>query len=286
MSVLDPRLNAYRADLADARLRGRVEAERFSEGRPARVVADVADLRSAPLADAGVDSQLLHGDDVLVFDEREGWVWAQAARDGYVGYIAAAALGAPGGEATHAVVVPRSFVYPGPDLKLPIVAGRSMGSLVRVMDETETRGTRYALLDTGEAMIGHHLRPASQYEPDYVAAAERLIHTPYLWGGTSAFGIDCSGFVQLAMRMAGRTVLRDTDMQAGTIGSALGTGEGAPRLRRGDLVFWQGHVAILTDAVNAIHANGATMTVSQEPLEMAAARIEPLFGRPTGFRRP
>lgn len=283
MTSPDPRLNAFRPDLADARLTGKVEAQRFVEGWPARVAAPVADLRAAPRADAGVDTQLLFGDDVTVFDEHGGWAWVQAAADGYVGYTRTAALGPPGQAATHVVAVPRSFVYPGPDLKRPAAMAHSMGARLRVEGEAETRGMRYALLPAGEAMAASHLRALGEHGSDYVAVAEQLVHAPYLWGGTSGFGLDCSGLVQLAMRMAGKAVLRDTDMQAASIGAPL---QGGEQLRRGDLAFWQGHVAILTDPHTVIHANGATMTVALEPLESAVRRIEPLFGRPTCYRRP
>lgn len=282
MKELDRRLNAVRTDLADARLEGRVAAERFVEGHPARVTAPVVDVHAAPRADAGIDTQFLAGDMVRVFEEREGWAWAQAETDGYVGYVAATALGAPDPAPTHVVVVPRTFAYPGPDLKLPIAAGHSMGAALRVEGETETRGTRYAVLASGEAMIASHLRPIGEHSRDYVSIVETFIHTPYLWGGTSGFGVDCSGLVQLAMRMTGRTVLRDTDMQEQSIGRPV-THDG---LQRGDLVFWRGHVAILTDADTVIHANGASMTVACEPIRQALERIAPLFGQPTAYRRP
>lgn len=283
MNALDPRLHVYRDDLADEKLRGRVDAGRFVTGRPACVVAAVADMRGAPRVDSGVNSQLVRGQDVMIFEEREGWAWVQAAHDDYVGYVAAEALAVPGARPTHIVVAPRSFLYPGPDLKLPVSSRLSMGSLLTIEDYTETRGTRYGLLASGEAVIAGHMGPFGEYEADYVAVAERLLFTPYLWGGTSGFGLDCSGIVQLAMRMAGIAVLRDSDMQAASIGTALESGEA---LRRGDLVFWKGHVAIMTDAENVVHASGHTMMVSREPLAEALARIGALYGEPTGFRRP
>jgi cell wall-associated NlpC family hydrolase len=116
--------------------------------------------------------------------------------------------------------------------------------------------------------------------------AEALLSTPYLWGGTSAFGIDCSGLVQLSMRMAGRTVPRDTDMQASGLGEPFDPGADLAGLRRGDLVFWKGHVAIMLDGKNIIHANGHAMMVSRERLSDAVERIAYLYGGPTGFRRP
>ncbi len=286
MTAYDKSLHAYRPDLADARLKGQITADRFVAGKQARIVAPVADMLDEPRPDAGLNTQLLRGDDVTVFEEAEGWAWVQAGRDGYVGYVSGGFLGPRAGEPTHIVSAPRSFLYPGPDLRFPRLGELSLGSLVTVKDFAETRGTRYALLSTGEAMISGHLRPAGEFSEDYVAVAETLLMTPYLWGGSTAFGIDCSGLVQLAMRMAGRNVLRDTDMQAATICEPIVSGERYSGLRRGDLVFWKGHVAIMTDERTMIHANGHTMLVSHESLTEAIDRIGYLYGGPTGFRRP
>ncbi|CCV15568.1 NlpC/P60 family protein [Mesorhizobium sp. STM 4661] len=286
MTARDARLHAFRSDLADARLKGEVAAERFVAGRPARITAPVADIRKAPRPDAGVNTQALFGDDVLVFEDAEGWAWIQAERDGYVGYVADTVLGARDRTPTHIVSVPRTFLYPGPDLRFPITGQLSMGSAVTVTGTAETRGTHYALLPSGEAIISGHLRPVGEAVADYVGVAETFLGTPYLWGGASGFGIDCSGLVQLAMHMAGRQVLRDSDMQAATIGEPLDPGPDFAGLRRGDLMFWKGHVAVMTDAKTMIHANGHTMLVSREGLKDAVARIGYLYGGPTGFRRP
>lgn len=286
MIALDPRLNAFRPDLADVRLEGRVEAQRFTTGRAARVTAPVLDMKREPRPDAGLDTQLLMGDEVLVFDEVEGFAWVQAVRDSYVGYVPAAGLGQDTVAATHVVTAPRSFAYRGPDMKKTATACFSMGSLVRIVGTASTRGTAYALLESREALVADHLQPIGKTMVDFVAAAEQLEHTPYLWGGKSAFGIDCSGLVQLAMRMAGRNVLRDTHMQAGTIGTALVIGDDLAGLQRGDLVFWSGHVAIMRDRETILHASGHTMLVSRERLRDAVDRIAYLYGPPTGFRRP
>ncbi len=285
MTTRDRRIHAFRADLADARLKGEVAAKRFAPGRPARIAVPVADLRKEPGFDSGMNTQFLYGDDVLVFDEADGWAWVQGARDGYVGYIQAAALGPRDGEHTHIVAVPRSFLYPGPDLKFPRAGELSMGSAVQVTDFVETRGTRYAVLASGQAIVAGHARPVGERAGDYVAVAEMFLGAPYLWGGATGFGIDCSGLVQLSMRLTGRDVLRDSDMQAETLGIPVEPGSDFSGLRRGDLVFWKGHVAIMTDEKTMIHANGHTMLVSREGLRDAIDRIGYLYGGPTGFRR-
>ena len=281
-ATLDRRLHAFRDDLAEEALEGRVTAARFTAGTPARVTAPVADMRPKPDHAAGIDTQLLFGEPVTVLDRAEGWVWAKSGIDGYVGYVAADALGEPGPEPTHIVTAQRSFVYPEAELKRPAMAALSLGSRVSVTGEAETRGTPYLRLAGGGAMIAHHLAPLdTPASDDYVACAARFMETPYLWGGRSGFGIDCSGLVQLAMMMTGRAAPRDSDMQE----AGLGTPVERAAAKRGDLVFWKGHVAIMEDADTVLHANGHTMTVARERLADAIRRIEPVYGLPTGWRR-
>ncbi|MBB4093692.1 cell wall-associated NlpC family hydrolase [Ochrobactrum pecoris] len=286
MTMLDRRLNAYRPDLADERLTGQVEAARFTTGTLMQVSASVVDLRSEPRMDSGPQTQMIFGDRVRVFEEMDGWSWMQAERDGYTGYVSAAALEQLAGTETHLVIVPRTFVYPGADLRFPHTMALSLGSRVRIVGAAETRGTKYAILESGEALIASHLAPVGEHAADYVAVAETLLHTPYLWGGTSGFGIDCSGLVQLSMWVAGREVLRDSDMQQNTLGEIVEPDASYSNLKRGDLVFWKGHVAICASPDMLIHASGHTMTVTLEPLQDAIKRIAYLYDLPTLIRRP
>ncbi|EKF60514.1 hypothetical protein QWE_05593 [Agrobacterium albertimagni AOL15] len=280
--MLDRRLNAFRSDLADIALKGQVEAECFVTPEPAMVTLPVVALRPKPDLNVGIDTELLMGEEVQVFERKNGWAWVQAVDDGYVGYLPEETLG-PVAATTHVVTVPRTFVYSGPDLRFPTRMALSMGSRLTISGEAETRGTRYLLLSDGDALVAPHLSPISDPPvPDYVTVAGLFLETPYLWGGKSGFGIDCSGLVQLAMRMAGQEAPRDSDMQA----SGLGVPVERAELRRGDLVFWKGHVAIMEDETTMIHANGNTMSVARETLEAAIERIGWLYGTPTSYRRP
>ncbi|MCD2172654.1 C40 family peptidase [Rhizobium sp. C4] len=281
--TLDKRLNAYRPDLADARLEGKVEASRFVKGEAGMVTAPVADLRPRPDLSAGIDTQLLFGEPLRIFERHGGWAWVQAEVDGYVGYMAEADLVSPAQQTTFWIIQPRTFLYPEPDMKRPRGAPLSLGSRIFPVVQVETRGTRYLTLAGGGSVIAAHCAPlGAPVSDDYVAIAARLLETPYLWGGKSAFGIDCSGLVQLSMMMAGKSAPRDSDMQAAGLGTEIGFDE----LRRGDLVFWKGHVAIMEDEETMIHANGHTMSVAREGLKAAVERIGYLYGKPTVCRRP
>lgn len=287
MSKIDPRLNAYRRDLADARLAGKVEADRFVEAIRRRVTAFSAPLRREPRGDAALDSEVLCGEVFRVLEETgEGWSWGQLETDSYVGYVESEALGSEEPKPTHRATALRTFVYPGPDLKLPVRGAMSIGSRVALSGECETRGTVYAHLAGGEGAViaSHFAEFEDDFESDFVAVAERFAETPYLWGGRTSIGLDCSALVQLSLMACGHSAPRNSDMQERMLGQPLAGGI-AGKLARGDLVFWPGHVAILLDGQNIVHASGYNMTVVREPLAEAIERIASKHDKPTSVRR-
>ncbi|WP_363348988.1 NlpC/P60 family protein [Methylocystis echinoides] len=278
-SPFDRRLTPARADLAAVYLKGRVTADRYVEGVVMEVKEGVVDLRREPRPDSAIDTQALYGERVTVYDEEEGWAWAQLARDGYVGWIAANALWSELSAPTHRVAVPRTFVYPAASIKQPPLLALPLSAEVSVVEERDA-----FLVTRDRGFIWRtHLSALDAPAEDFVAVAETLIGAPYLWGGKSSIGVDCSGLVQIAFAATGRKAPRDSDMQEAQLGAPVEIG--AP-LERGDLVFWKGHVGIMRDSTTLLHANGTHMLVSSEPLELVRARnLEAGAGDITGVRR-
>lgn len=269
MSKLDPRRHPIRPDLAAEYLRGQVEAERFVQGRAMRVIDPVVDLRSRPSPDVGVETQALFGEILIAYEDYEGWLWGQLQRDGYVGYVSASGLVEGDMAASHHLIVPRSFVYPGLSMKLPIVSALSLGSVVKV---SKQHGD-FAEIENLGCIWAAHLAPLDQDVTDFVAVAEMFLNVPYLWGGKSSLGLDCSGLVQISLQAAGILAPRDTDMQWAELGREIAIDETLEGLQRGDLIFWKGHVGVMRDAHILLHANGHHMMVASEPLREARDRI-------------
>lgn len=276
--MLDPRLNPCRKDIAAAHLRGQVEAAQFVEGTTYEVIEPIADLRRAPAHEAALDTQALKGERVTVYEmSEEGWAWGQLETDDYVGYLSANALGALGPEPTHRVRVPRTFGFPAADIKLPPMIALPMGASVAVSRTTET----FAVDNYGWHYPLSHVAPLGEVQGDFVAIAEMFVNVPYLWGGKSSLGIDCSGLVQLALNTVSQPCPRDSYMQESLLGSAVALTD----LRRGDLLFWKGHVAIARDAETLIHANAHHMMVVAEPVAEAITRIKATGCEITSIKR-
>ena len=266
----DPRLTPARGDIAAKYLEGKVEAARFVAGEPFEIIAAVAPLRRAPKADAELMTQALRGERVTIYDwGSDGWAWGQLGGDGYVGWLPDAALAKPGPAATHRVTALRTFAFPGPSIKLPPVETLVMGSALAVTREDGA----FAITREGWHLPKSHLAAVGHREADFVAVAERFLGTPYLWGGKSSFGIDCSGLVQISLNASGIGCPRDSDMQQAGLGEAIDLAD-ATRLRRGDLLFWKGHVAIARDARTIVHANAHHMATEIEDTASAIARIK------------
>ena len=278
--LLDPRLHAYRPDLADVKLKDQVSSLRYAQGRPFTVAAPVADVRKAPHATAGVMTQALMGEAVAVFDISGGWAWCQLAGDGYVGYMPVDALVEGTIRATHLVSVPLTFLYPAADLKSSPRTPVYLNSRLTVRAEGET----WAELADRRFVFRRHLTPLGAGAAEPASVAVMFEHVPYLWGGKTQQGLDCSGLIQIAFHAAGLACPRDSDMIEREVGEPLPLDPDV--LARGDLVFWKGHLGMMLDGERIIHANGHHMLTVIEPVGDALARIESLYGPATSFRRP
>jgi cell wall-associated NlpC family hydrolase len=277
----DPRLTPARGDLAAKFLEGKVVAERFVVGEEFEIADALTPVRCAPSPDAELATQALKGERAMIYDRNgEGWAWGQLNSDGYVGWLPDRALAKPTDKATHKVTALRTFAFPGPSIKLPPAETLVMGTLVAVLREENS----FAVTREGWYLPRQHVGAIDSRVADFVSVAEQFAGTPYLWGGKSSLGIDCSGLVQVSLNAAGISCPRDSDMQQGGLGRVIEKNE-AKKLERGDLIFWKGHVAIVRDAKTIVHANAHHMATVIENTRDATARIKAAGSEIAAIRR-
>ena len=268
MEKLDPRIHAYRPDLADERLEHQVKAERYIPGDEAHVHRDSVPLFLKPSFECELQTEALFGETIRIFEIRDGWAWGQILTDGYVGYFPLEALSPGVLEPTHRVSNLRTFIYEEANLKSPPIALISMMSLVAVIGR---EGDFVELADKG--YIYHsHVVPVEEKTQDFVSVATQFVGTPYLWGGRTSLGLDCSALIQIALLATGQFSRRDSDLQAGSLGELLETTD-ISQLKRGDLVFWKGHIGVMVDGETLLHSNAHHMEVALEPIKPAIERI-------------
>ena len=278
----DPRLTPARADLAAVHLKGTIDAPHYATAESKVVTVPVAQLYAVPDSAAVLQTELLLGERFDVYEEKDGWGWGQATRDGYVGYVSLQAFEDVGADPDHQICAPRTPIFAHPDLKAPVLGFAHGNSLFACAGKDD----RYLQLGVDQGWVfGGHCAPMDQFAEDWVFAAEGYEHAPYVWGGRSSLGLDCSALVQNALMMGGIGALRDSDMQEKNLGVPVKMDADLSGLLRGDLVFWKGHVGIMLDAQILLHANAHHMKVAREPLAQTVSRIEKTAGTITAIRR-
>lgn len=278
----DRRVNAWRADLADERLRDQITAARYVAHQRGQIRTPFVPVFSQPQLDAERVTEALAGEIVHVFERSRGWVWGQLERDAYVGYIPESAVMAGSRDMTHVVTAFATFLYAAPDIKSEAISTLSLNAQVAAADSRD----RFLRLQTGAYVIESHTVPIGTFAPDFVAVAERFVGVPYLWGGRTSAGVDCSGLVQMGLIAAGLPCPRDTDLQRDALGRAIDITPALTGLRRGDLLFWKGHVGVVTDGLHLLHANAHHMAVVREPVMAAVARIAAAGSPLLAIKRP
>jgi cell wall-associated NlpC family hydrolase len=247
---------------------------------PMEITDPVAAMHGEPSSSSRQTTQALFGEKIWVSETHDGWLHCQLERDGYEGYIAAVSASESTSAPNHRVAVPSTFMYPQPDIKSQPALALPMNARLEVVSSDE----KFAKLSNGKFVYAAHLKSAADFETDFVEVAERFLHVPYCWGGKTVHGLDCSGLVQTSLEACGVHATRDAVMQEKQLGRNLMIND-LDGLLRGDLVFWKGHVGIMTDDRMFLHANGHHMLTVKEPLAKAVERIALTGSQVTSIKR-
>ncbi|MBL4618301.1 MAG: C40 family peptidase [Robiginitomaculum sp.] len=272
----DPRITPARSDLAAEHLRGIVTAEKFVSGNTLSVITEMSDLLAQPKLDQSLQSQLLFGEQFVCLESKDGWAWGQSVRDGYVGYVRASALQEQTAIPDHWISSLRTPVFSQANLKSPIVGYLHRNSQIHISKTSDD----YCHVGMGW-VAKCDIQAINSPAEDWVEVAKTYLHSPYVWGGRSSFGLDCSALIQNSLQAAGISCPRDSDMQEEQLGKPVRTSD----FTRGDLLFWKGHVGVMVCRDNFLHANAASMKTVIEPVSEAINRIEKTAGPITSIRR-
>ena len=260
----DRRITAIRKDIASDYFKGLIKRKKFVEGVKHTVISNYSPLHSSK--SSTISSQLLFGEQVYVFDQSNGWSWVQGMRDGYVGYTPSKNLKKQRIKSSHKVSSLRTFVYSSSNIKSDVITYLSLNSLVLISD----RRNNFVKIKNLGWCFKNDFEKISKSNFNIVELSKKYLGTPYLWGGRDSMGIDCSGLVLNIMQMNCINFPRDTDLQESFVTKSI---KYEKNLRAGDLVFWKGHVAMMVDKKNIIHANAFHMITNIEPLQTVKKRI-------------
>ncbi|HEY1709391.1 MAG TPA: C40 family peptidase [Rhizomicrobium sp.] len=278
----DPRTTPARPDLAAGFLEGKVEAARFVDGVEKIVRQGHVPLHVEPSVAAMRDTELLYGERFTVYETKGDWCWGQSARDGYVGYARADAFADMGEPADHRITALSTPLLRQPSLKTSPFDMLPLNARVKAIG----REAKCLQIAGGGFVYEKHLAPLSYKAADWVAIAERFLGVPYVWGGRTLAGLDCSGLTQSALEAGGIEVPRDSDQQeAALTANTIATPEDLSGMRRGDIVFWNEHVGVMLDDTRLLHANGFYGEVAVEPFRVAVERIKSAGNAITSIKR-
>ncbi len=277
----DPRITPAKPDVADWAFRDKIHARRYVHPTPYQVIRDGAPLCFTANLHARQESQLLFGEIFNVYERTGDWCWGQNMTDGYVGYVARINLTREIEEPSHVVHSLRTFCYRNPDLKDPVDRTISFGSRVRVGEEENG----YSRIRGGDWIYSKHLMPIDIRVFDYVTTALTFIGQPYLWGGRSSQGVDCSALLQLALMRAGIQAPRDSDLQEKALGYPVDQAGDLSDIQEGDIIFFPGHAGIVVDNWRFLHANAFDMLVTIHGLSEVLDRAKAAGAPYTTVRR-